>query len=221
MRISRKFANIIHGFIDNVLPPFIRDSKFVMGPVFYLFFGKKAKLFMEFKENAPMEDRRFVEYYNHVQDVLVDRETDLNELCFSEILKNIKGKTVLEVGFGKAHLSKAISSKGFNVTAADIIIPGDLAKRYPKINFVEANIETLPFKDKNFDTVVCTHTLEHVQDLSKSVSELKRVAKKRLIVVVPRQRPYKYTFDLHLHFFPVCFQLKSSFRYWKKQMQRT
>jgi hypothetical protein len=41
-----------------------------------------------------------------------------------------------------------------------------------------------------------------VQNFHKTVSELRRVTKKRLILVVPMQRPYKYTFDLHLRFFP-------------------
>jgi ubiquinone/menaquinone biosynthesis C-methylase UbiE len=207
MKISRKFAIIIHFVIDNLLPPFFRDSKFIMGPVFYLFFGKKAKIFMECKDKAPMDDKEFVESYRQVQDVLVDRETDLNEKCFSEILRNIKGKTVLEVGFGRGLLSNAISSKGYTVTAADILVPKELKRKYPKINFVDANIEKLPFKNKSFDTVVCTHTLEHVQDIYKSVSELKRVTKKRLIIVVPKERPYKYTFNLHLHFFPYASNL--------------
>lgn len=46
-----------------------------------------------------------------------------------------------------------------------------------------------------------THTLEHVRDLVSAIRELRRVAK-RMILIVPRQRPYKYTFDLHLNFFP-------------------
>lgn len=83
-----------------------------------------------------------------------------------------------------------------------MIIDKELRKRYPRLKFVEARIEKLPFRDNKFDTVVCTHTLEHIQDLAQGISELRRVAKKRLIIVVPKQRPYKYTFDLHLHFFP-------------------
>lgn len=74
--------------------------------------------------------------------------------------------------------------------------------KYPKVDFVQANIQSLPFDDAAFDTVVCTHTLEHVQDIAGAVSELRRVAARQLILVVPRQRPYKYTFDLHIHFFP-------------------
>jgi hypothetical protein len=33
------------------------------------------------------------------------------------------------------------------------------------------------------------------------------VARRRLIIVVPRQRPYRYTFDLHLRFFPYSHSL--------------
>jgi ubiquinone/menaquinone biosynthesis C-methylase UbiE len=60
----------------------------------------------------------------------------------------------------------------------------------------------LPFAPCAFDTVICTHTLEHVQNLTAAIDELRRVTRRRLIIVVPRQRPYRYTFDLHLHFFP-------------------
>jgi hypothetical protein len=48
---------------------------------------------------------------------------------------------------------------------------------------------------------VCSHTLEHIPDLWRAAAELRRVAR-RVVVVVPRQRYYRYTFDYHLHFFP-------------------
>jgi ubiquinone/menaquinone biosynthesis C-methylase UbiE len=50
--------------------------------------------------------------------------------------------------------------------------------------------------------VVSTHTLEHVQHLDRALDELRRVARRRLIVVVPKQRPYAVTFNPHIHFFP-------------------
>jgi hypothetical protein len=49
--------------------------------------------------------------------------------------------------------------------------------------------------------VVCAHTLEHVPDVWAAARELRRVAD-RVLVVVPRQRYYRYTVDYHLHFFP-------------------
>jgi ubiquinone/menaquinone biosynthesis C-methylase UbiE len=80
-------------------------------------------------------------------------------------------------------------------------------RAHAAITCVEASIERLPFDDGQFDTVVCTHTLEHVQHLQRAVDELRRVARRRLIVVVPRQRPYRYTFSLHVNFFPYAWSL--------------
>jgi len=201
MNISRSTALKIHFFYDQILPPIIRDSKWFMSIPLKLMYKKDSTLIKEFKNNAmKLDDSKFSETYRHVQP-LVTRETDLNENCVDAILSNIVGKTVLEVGCGKGYLAKKLAKKN-RVTAADIVIDQDLVTENPTIQFKIANIENLPFKDKEFDTVVCTHTLEHVQNIFNAIKNLKRVTKKRLIVVVPKQRPYKYTFDLHLHFFP-------------------
>ncbi|MDZ7823470.1 MAG: methyltransferase domain-containing protein [Ahrensia sp.] len=70
------------------------------------------------------------------------------------------------------------------------------------MEYYAARVEKLPFKDNEFDTVVCTHVLEHVLDFRSSLQELRRIAAKRLIVVVPREREYKYSFNPHFNFFP-------------------
>jgi ubiquinone/menaquinone biosynthesis C-methylase UbiE len=70
------------------------------------------------------------------------------------------------------------------------------------LDFVAAEVERLPFPDRSFDVVACCHTLEHVTDLGAAWRELQRVARRRVLVVVPRQRYYYYTLDEHLHFFP-------------------
>lgn len=44
--------------------------------------------------------------------------------------------------------------------------------------------------------------------MNTALAELRRVAKRRLIIVVPKQRNYKYTFELHINFFPYLFDLK-------------
>jgi len=131
----------------------------------------------------------------------MERETDLNKKSVEEVLQNISGKTVLDVGCGKAFLSDKLQKEGYDVTAMDIDISDD-TKKNQHITYVNGFVENIPLKDKSFDTVICTHTLEHVLCLEKSIQELRRVCKKRLIIVVPLQRHYKYTFDLHLHFFP-------------------
>jgi ubiquinone/menaquinone biosynthesis C-methylase UbiE len=70
------------------------------------------------------------------------------------------------------------------------------------IKFVEAPVESLPFEDNAFDTVICTHVLEHILDIGKAITELRRIAARRLIIVVPLEREHVYTFNPHFHFFP-------------------
>ena len=61
----------------------------------------------------------------------------------------------------------------------------------------------------SFDVVTCAHTLEHIVNLDRAVSELKRVARRQVIVVVPCQRWYFYTLDEHVNFFPYAESLTS------------
>ena len=62
--------------------------------------------------------------------------------------------------------------------------------------------ERLSFLEDSFDAVVSTHALEHVIDFEGAVAELRRVSRSLLIIVVPRERPFFYSLNLHLHFFP-------------------
>jgi ubiquinone/menaquinone biosynthesis C-methylase UbiE len=94
---------------------------------------------------------------------------------------------------------------GKGVTGVDIVLPSSTSSNP---SFIKAQITSLPFADGQFDTVVCTHTLEHIRDVGKALAEVKRVCAKRLIIVVPCQREYRYTFDLHIHFFPYEYKLR-------------
>ncbi len=201
-RLSRNLTPKIHFFFDQCIPPIIRDSRWFMYVPFRVFFKNKAQLFLRFKEKAlSLSEAELAEVYRAVQTVVPDRQTDLNEGCLNAILENLCERTVLEVGSGRGFLAMKLSATR-RVTAVDILVDSQLPMKYSGVRFVIGNIERLPFQDGTFDTVVCTHTLEHVQHIFAAVSELRRVAKRRMIIVVPKQRPYQYTFDLHVHFFP-------------------
>lgn len=72
----------------------------------------------------------------------------------------------------------------------------------PSIHFIEGNIENLPFEDNQFDVVICNHCIEHIINSTKAVNELKRIAKSKLTISTPKQVYNKYTFDLHVNFYP-------------------
>jgi len=78
----------------------------------------------------------------------------------------------------------------------------DDANALSGIEYFAAKVENLPFKDGEFDTVICTHVIEHILDYKAAIKELRRITKKRLIIIVPREREYRYTFNPHFNFFP-------------------
>lgn len=208
MKINRKITNIIRAFFDDWIPPVIRDSRWFMEIPLRVVFTKKSDFYINFKkEILKMSEKEYITAYEQFDSLIKARETDLSRGSVKLILSNISGKTVLDAGCGKGYLVVKLS-KDFTVTAMDLVESKFLAENYPKINWVKGNIERMPFENEAFDTVICTHTLEHVVNIFEAISELRRVTKRRLIVVVPKQRPYFYTFDMHFHFFPYTYSLQ-------------
>lgn len=208
MKLSRNFTNVFNWILDNLIPPIIRDSKFFSNPLFWLLFGRKFKFFMNFKINAEfLSKEQIIEYYKNLSDKHIKRETDLNKESVNFILDNILGDNVLDIACGKGYLAKKIAAKhNVKVTGIDFIINDELKNSTNPI-FVKGNIENIPYPDKHFDTVICAHTLEHIINIQHCINELRRVCNKKLIIILPKQREYKYTFDLHLHFFPYKFSV--------------
>lgn len=115
--------------------------------------------------------------------------------------------SVLEVGCGAGSLAIALAQAGFDVTCVDVSrialsIAAERARQQSvSIRFEHGFAEQLPFADKSFDAITCCHTLEHVRDLQAATSELKRVARHRVIVVVPKQEYRLYAENYHTQFF--------------------
>ncbi len=57
----------------------------------------------------------------------------------------------------------------------------DLTNFYKDKKFVKLNEKTLPFKDQEFDFVIASHVLEHVEDIDFFIKELQRVSTKGYI----------------------------------------
>lgn len=51
--------------------------------------------------------------------------------------------------------------------------------------FVKADVRFLPFKSSSFDVVFCSHLLEHLDDPWAGLSELVRVSRKKIVVILP------------------------------------
>ncbi len=57
----------------------------------------------------------------------------------------------------------------------------DLNDFYKNKKFVKLNDKTLPFGDKEFDFVIASHVIEHVEDVDFFIKELQRVSSKGYI----------------------------------------
>ncbi len=211
MKVSRNFSLKVQYALDEWVPPRLRDSRWLMYAPMKAVLKDSTGDFMSFKDWIfDSSEQRFADLYARTEKVQsLQGDTDLNEACLEHICRTVRDQHVLEVGCGRGLLAQRLSQAN-TVTACDIAIGEDLRTRFPAVNFMPANTESLPFADATFDVVVATHTLEHVIDLRRAMAELRRVAKSEIIVVVPRQRPYRYTFSLHTQFFPYDWSLRAA-----------
>ncbi len=101
-------------------------------------------------------------------------------------------RSLADVGCG-ANLTYDLKAaeNGTRVTAVDF--SGTflaMAPRHPGIALVQGDVVGLPFRDRHFDAVVCSETLEHVPDDAAAVSEIARILRPGgwLFVTVPNLR---------------------------------
>lgn len=213
--LPRDLTIRISWLLDNLLPPVIRDSRIFMMPLFQLAYGRDlARQVIAFKQQAhTLSLEAYASLYAaYARCPLGRRYTDLNAACLRRISQLIYGSSVLDAGCGRGALITHLqgSVPGLVFTGSDVVMPHP-AERPANARWIEANLEALPFPDRAFDTVLCTHTLEHVQHLPAALKELRRVMRQRLIVVLPRQRSYRYSFDLHLRFYPYRHSIQADF----------
>jgi ubiquinone/menaquinone biosynthesis C-methylase UbiE len=125
--------------------------------------------------------------------------------------------SLLEVGAGSGTLAIRLAKEGFVVTGIDVSSEalkralGRALQSGVSITWREGFAERLPFPDKSFDYVTCCHTLEHVKDLAEATSELKRVARRKVVVLTPKQSYRLYAENYHTQFFETPEQLIAVF----------
>ena len=83
---------------------------------------------------------------------------------------------ILDIGCGyRAHKNASV--------LADV---QDFSNFYKKKKFVQIKEKNLPFKDKEFDFVVASHVIEHVEDFEFFIKELERITSKGYIELPTR-----------------------------------
>jgi len=133
---------------------------------------------LEYAEPLPRPRRETHSKFFHVLDL---------------VREHLPCESVLDAGCGDGLYLEAI---GACDEAPDRIVGCDISERIletawatAKRSGVEpelarANIETLPFRDEEFDLVLCTQVIEHLLDPAAGVLELARVLKPRGTLVI-------------------------------------
>lgn len=103
------------------------------------------------------------------------------------LLENSSGK-LLDIGCADGTTTNNISSTSpkLEVTGIDLYKETiEFAKKkYPKVNFVFANAQKLPFKSGSFNYVTAIEVLEHLEDPDEALGEIKRVLKPKGTLII-------------------------------------
>ena len=94
----------------------------------------------------------------------------------NKIIKENPKWKILDIGCGyRAHPYASV--------IADV---QDLSNHYEGKKFIKIYEKKLPFKDKEFDFVIASHVIEHVEDFEFFINELERISRKGYIELPSR-----------------------------------
>ena len=193
--LTRRTTNTLRTLLDTWLPPVLRESRPFAWAV-RAWIGPNA--LPDFKYRAfRMSPEEFSAAYESVGGQYAQRESDTTPAQADWLLANLGPAPirVLEIGPGNGSMTERLRKAGHDVRVLDI---------YPAENddhYVQGTVEHIPLPDKSVDAIVLAHVIEHVLSLTRAFVELERVARDRVLIVTPKQRFFRWTFDYHLHFF--------------------
>lgn len=127
-----------------------------------------------------------------VRRLMAGFEGTLAEL-FERAAREVGIESLLDIGCGEGVLTYAWAERLGErpVVGLDLADPKLAAhwqtRERANLRFVAGRGEELPFADGEFDLVAAIETLEHVPDPERTLSEMARVARRHLLVSVPRE----------------------------------
>jgi len=112
-----------------------------------------------------------------------------NELL--ALIKLTNAKRVLDAGCGEGYLLSFLDSQIKDWELVGFDISGNLIDRarekLPLANFMVSDIYNSGYLNKNFDLVLSTEVLEHLEDPERALNEIRRLSRKWVILSVPNE----------------------------------
>ncbi len=114
-----------------------------------------------------------------------------HEAAYHVLLRYCAHATVLEAGCGEGYGAGLISGSAHRVIALDYDEPttGHVARRYPAVRVLRANLASLPITSGSIDVVANFQVIEHLRDQEGFLAECHRVLRPggRLLVTTPNR----------------------------------
>ncbi len=133
---------------------------------------------------------RWAEVYDSEDNPLVI----LEETYIPELIGDVAGLTVADVGCGTGRHALRLAAAGAKVTALDFA-EGMLERARAKadgeaITFITHDLtQPFPLESVSFDRVLCCLVLDHIADLKSFFAELRRICKPTGFIVVSSMHP--------------------------------
>ncbi len=124
---------------------------------------------------------------------------------FGKISKEVRPNSkILDIGCGAGVLLSELRTQQKGICfGLDISSEAIKLLKAMKMPGVVARLPEIPLKDSSFDVVIATEVLEHIENPSETLKQMKRVAKSGgfIICSVPNECMTKEECDEHLHNF--------------------
>lgn len=169
--------------------------------------GHKSKMKQELEATPPDKLHELYDEYFKGYSSRVGWTNSTSPESQEWVNENLDGRRFLEVGAGYGWLADYLTREApllyaGKIFVTDFSIQACMTMKGVGLHPICCDAQRLPFLDLSFDTVVCSHVLEHVVDPERALSELIRVSRNRVLIIVPDYVTHDGNQDYHLRSYP-------------------